>query len=526
MSGFSSAISGLSSGLGQGMIQQAKGKDDQLNYDALMQKKKQAEQQSTNNQTIFEQQQKLNDLKMRDLYTKQAKDTVDSTKKNFTPYVEEFVNAFSSSQKNGGLVDKIDPLNGKHYQIPDDLTNSVKDMKKALVYDPQGSDWINGFMAPKYGTDKNPINDVTYEPSTHQIILTQTDGSEIPMSPLMLTHALGLNKYMKTRTLDELNRQTIIDKNNYEKHKTALADLKGVTENLKVKNNAAKIASESKVNAEKANTEKIKAQEAIKRTELALKKLNGKALTKDQINAGLQEVNKNAYEIMNKPGVTKSDVKPIVDKLKSNKTYTDSLVKNQNTIYRKTNALKYFRDKSGELSKELNSMPDGAKTGSFSTAAKWFLKVTGQSLNEKEYLKANDTATRINLMVMDYLQYKSGAAFGAEELKGYQLAGGVLDFTSPAVAKSSLAGMHKYLADKLHKDIDAVPTASDRLVLSYDAGYYDGTSTEKPNVDLNSAMTTIKGFKTQEEVNKYAKDLQSLNPDLFKQIQAKLSGGQ
>jgi len=533
MSGFSSAIAGLSSGLGQGMVSKSQGQDAQLNYEALMQKKKQAEQQSSNNQTLFDQQQRLNDLKLQQMYMKQAKDTVDFTKKSFVPLVTNFVNAYQHAQDNGGLVEKIDPQNGKVYNVPADLTDSVKDMKKALVYDPQGADWINGFLAPKYGTDKNPINDVTYDEKSHQIILTQSDGNEIPMSPLMMTHTLGLDRYMSTRELQKLNNQTLVDNERYKAWK-AKADL-------------IKANSIDNFNKVKANTEKIKQQEALKRTELAIAQANKKGQTKEQVAANLQMVNSEAYKVLNESHVTKAEVKPIVDKLLANKAYTDSLVKNQNTLYRKVNQLKYFRDKTGTLSKELNALADGAKTGSFETVNKLLLRYTGHSVDKAAYLKANSLSTRINLMVMDYLQYKSGSAFGAEELKGYQAAGGVLNFNSPDLAKSSLQGMHTYLANKLRNEIAQVPTAADRLVLSYNAGYFNNTQPSATNTntqpsdtntntqpsdtntqpsEVDNTLAKINSFTTQEELNNYAANLKKTNPALYEKIQQKLSGGQ
>ena len=524
MSGFSSAIAGLSSGLGNGMMGYNQGQDAQLKYDALMQKKKQAEQQSNNNQTIFEQQQRLNDLKMKELYLNQAKANVDYTKRNIvTPAVNTFVKEFQNAQDNGGLVTHIDPLNGKQYQIPVNLTDSVKDIKNALVYNPQGSDWINGFLALKYGTDKNPINDVHYDEKSHQMVLTQTNGHTISMSPLMMTHALGLSQYMNTRERKRLEAQTLVDN---EKYKA-----------WKAKSDLIKAQSLDNLNKVKSNTENIKAKEAVKRTELAIAQANKKGQTKEQIQAGLQKINSEAYNLLNTKDVTLPEVKPIVDKLLANKTYTDSLVKNQNTLFRKVNQLKYFRDKTGILSKELNKLADGAKTGSFETVNKLLLRYTGHSIDKKAYLKANTLSTRINLMVMDYLQYKSGSAFGAEELKGYQAAGGVLNFNSPDLAKSSIEGMHTYLANKLKEEIAAVPTAADRLVLSYNAGYYNHSTTPVTNQpvtnqpvtnqpsEVDSVIAKIHSFTTQKELNDYAANLKETNPELFKQIQQKLSGG-
>jgi len=522
MSGFSSAISGMASGLGQGLVSQGQGQDAQLNYDALLAKKKQAEQLSNNNQTLFEQQQKQNDLKLNQMYLKQAKTTVDFTKKSFVPLVNNFIDEFQKAQDNGGLVEKIDPKNGKVYNVPADLTDSVKDMKKALVYDPQGSDWINGFLANKYGTDTNPINDVTYDETSHQIILTQSDGTEIPMSPLMMTHTLGLGKYMSTRKLQQLTAQTAADTIKYKGWK-AKADI------MNANSTATKTNSEISLNKTKADTANIKAQEAYKQTQIELQKLKNLSMTPNQINAGLQKINEAAYNIVSNPNATKTEVKPVVDALLKNKVYTDSLVKSQNTLYRKVNQLQYFRDKSTSLSSELNKLADGAKTGTFETINKMFLRYTGKALSKKEYLKANDISTRINLMVMDYLQYKSGAAFGAEELKGYQAAGGVLDFNSPALAKSSIQAMSTYLGSKLKANISAVPTASDRLVLGYKAGFYNDSSQPKQDtkpIDLKSVMTKIGSFTTQDELVKYANELKNSNPELYRQVQQQVNGGQ
>jgi len=44
--------------------------------------------------------------------------------------------------------------------------------------------------------------------------------------------------------------------------------------------------------------------------------------------------------------------------------------------------------------------------------------------------------------------------------------------------------MHTYLANKLRNEIAQVPTAADRLVLSYNAGYFNNTQPSATNTKI------------------------------------------
>ena len=512
MSGFSSAIAGLSSGIGQGMINYSKGKDDQLQYETLLQKKRQAEiansqQESINDQTI-----QLQNMKLEMLKDNLLKSKVTFAKNKVADTMSKFADTYS---KYVGKMASIDDTGTKTYNVPKELEEDIQDLNRYVVHNAEGADWINHFLDDKYGTMQNPIVNTKYEPETDQMVLVQRDGKEIKMSPLMMNQALGLDKYQSIKTQKQMEYIAKQSELKYKLNKELMEKRKADTELLKQENSKKKLEVDLKVAEAKLNQAKM--TNSTKAVDMAL-----------------TETHKIAKKLLDNPNVTKEDVKPVVDNLMSTKKFTDNLTKNK--LYNKVEDLKYFADKTGDMSKEINALVDGVKTGTIDTVNKKLIQYTGHGLNKKEFLKAKSLTTRLNLLVMDYLQYKSGAAFGAEELKGYQDAGGIMDFNDPDMAKKSLQGMAKYLKDKLARNIEQVPNANERLVLKYQNNEFkdtadNQTTTEQNNQtateqDTNSKQTfKLPDFKTQEEAVSYLTNLKKNNPEEYEKYKAHYLGG-
>ena len=496
MSGFSSAVNAAIGGMTSYENNKQKAIDDTLKrkrekeqYDALMRAK--AQEETINDQTIDKNDQIL---KQQEMHLNMLKDgvmkqNVDITKKNFTDKFNSFIDTYKQYQ---GKLAKVNPDGTKDYTIPTDMKLAVKDMNNTVVHDPQGADWVNHFMDSKYGTVSNPVVNMDYRPETDELVLTQRSGHEIAMSPALMYNAMGLNKYSTFRHTLEVNNLAAKSEALYKQNKAKQELMTG----------EAKIQ-DSKTKMFDAETKRMEAK-------VKLAKLGN---SKEAIHSKLVEYHKIAADLLTNPATSKEDAKPLVTTLMKDKDFTDTLKKD--SLYDKANKLKYFSTKTKEFSEELSSLADGVKTGTFDTVNKMFIRYTGKGIDKEEYIKTADLSTRMNLLIMDYLQYKSGAAFGKEELTGYQAAGGILDFTTPEMGKASLQGMAKYLKSKLALDIQAVPNANQRLVLEYNA---DILPKEAPLTKFNS-------LKTDEDKIKYLKDLKQTNPSAYEALKKELTNG-
>jgi hypothetical protein len=491
MSGFSAVVGGLSSGLGQGMVNYSKGQDDQAQYEALMAKKKREEtvgkQQETINDQIIQSQQ----LKLEGLKDNALKQSVTFVKNKVAETMTNFADTYSSVQ---GKMATIDEEGNKTYSVPKDLEEDIQDLNRYVVHDNEGANWINHFLDGKYGTMKNPVVNTKYEPESDQIVLVQQNGKEIKMAPLMLNNALGLNKYQSIKTNKQMERIAQQSELKYKQNKALVEERKATTELLKQRNSNLKLQSDLKVNEEKLKEGKDK--------------------------EFLSETHKISKQVLDNPETTQSTAKIVVDSLMSDKKFTDGLTKN--ALYTKVSDLKFFADKTGDMSAELNALAEGARTGTADSVNKLAIRYTGKGIDKEEFLKAKSLTTRMNLLVMDYLQYKSGAAFGAEELKGYQDAGGIMDFTDPDLAKQSLEGMTTYLQDKLARNIEQVPNANERLVLKYQNKGFE------PKVETTKQETKVEKmpeFATTEEAVAYLKELKKTNPELYEKYKSEALGG-
>ncbi len=467
-----------------------KAKEDER-YKLLVQKAKQSLNKGNQELSLNDQKIEGNSIKLN--MTKDAimKQSIDTTKKNFTDKFNSFIDVYKQHQ--GTLAKIVDGK--KQYTIPTDLTESVQDMNKVLVHDPVGADWINHYLH----TMDNPITNMHYQPETDEMILTKKNGETIPMSPAMMYGTLGLDKYSTWRHQKELEQVAAMSKALYAQHKDTLNVVKAKTS-----------LQDSNTKVYEAETKRMKLKAEAEKLQLEFRT---KANSKEAIHARLAKLHELSYEALQNPNVTKKDVKPLIDALKSNKDFEDTL--KTNTIYGKVNKLKYFSDKSGEMSGELSKLVEGAKTGTMDTLNKMLLRFTGKGLNKVEYEKAQTFSTRMNLLIMDYLQYKSGAAFGAEELKGYQAAGGILNFNDSSMAKASVKGMATYLRNKLASDVKAVPNANQRLVLSYDAGL----------ITNKSKLEEFKTLIDRDNQIKYLKDLKATNPNAYEALKQELING-
>jgi len=494
MSGFSSLTNTAIGGVvahKQAMDAEEQKKKDEAKYNMLMQAKQQ--ELTMNDQSIDMNDQKIAQLQkaIQQADTQNLKNRVDVTKTNFA---NKFMGAIDTLSDYQGNMAKVN-LNTKEksYTIPEDVHNAVADVSHYIVNTPQGSDWVNHFMDGKYGTLNNPITNLTYDPRTDEMVLKQRSGKEIRMNPTMMYNAMGLGEYTnayQARKLDQYQKKSVAL---YNQHKALLEDTKVQTDKQ-----------DAITKRYDAETKRLKLVAEMKKS----------GDPKESIHDKLANWHTLAAKALENPNITKEDVRPLVTKLKESKDFTDTLKKDG--IYDKVNKLKYFASKSDSFSKELSSLEDGVKTGSFETVNKMFIKYTGKGLNKDSYLQATDLATRMNLLVMDYLQYKSGAAFGQEELKGYQAAGGISDFTSDDMAKQSLKGMATYLKNKLSMDIQAVPNANQRLVLEYDADMIPTTT------KVTKIATQFKGLGTKEEKIKFLTDLKNSDPKAFAALKKEL----
>lgn len=153
----------------------------------------------------------------------------------------------------------------KEYNIPKEVTDAVEGFKQSVVYDQAGADWINNFLDSKYGTMSNPIIDVKYNGPSDELVLTQKDGTQIPMSPAFMGVAMGFRDQAKYAD------QNLIDEYSAESERLHKYN-KGLLEEAKLKGQVAKEYSMADKNrhqsryydaqaglaGEKANTEKAR----------------------------------------------------------------------------------------------------------------------------------------------------------------------------------------------------------------------------------------------------------------------------
>ena len=504
MSGFSSAIAGLSSGLGSGLESYSQGVDDKLKYDTLMQQKKQAEelhnQQTTMNDQMIEKQ----NIALQQLHHNVAKQGVTIAKNNFAKATADVVSALSDAQ--GHMrVHNEDPklgITSDSYTVPQPVTDAVNELNKNLRTMPETSDWINHFLDSKYGTLNNPVQSISYDAPSDQMIMHQANGEEIKMSPLLFNNALGLNQFQSIKQ---------------QKQAQAYA---ARSEALYKQANIGRLDNQNKVDIFKANTDRMRLKQDTIQMKLEFEQAKKKNYKIDQT-AKLSDIHKLSYKMLNTPGLYKSDVKPIVDELNSDKTFTDGLTKNK--LYQKVEQARYFSSQTKKYADELTELVDGAKTGSVDTISKMFLRYTGHTMNKEQLLKAKDLSTRLRLLTMDYLQYKSGAAFGAEELKGYEDAMGVMDFNAPDVAKAAIQGAAKYLKTRTNLSIEAVPNANEKITLRYKNGYYkDEPKVDNPDPKPDDISNILEGMPTEEDRLNYLRNLRDTNPKKYEEFKQKV----
>lgn len=209
----------LGTGIANGMLNYQKGKDDQLAYNQLQEERKQRQQlfqqQISQNDSILRQQQLQIDNMQREL----LKNRVNSSKRQLTGAYTKLIDSLRNAQGKMASIkeDVVDAKNlpenfnpagyeynqenntyvkrSKEYNIPQQVTDAVAELNKDLVHDLDGADFINHFLDPKYGTMNNPIVGVKYSGEKDEIIMTQRDGTEIGMNPLMFGMAIGLKDY-------------------------------------------------------------------------------------------------------------------------------------------------------------------------------------------------------------------------------------------------------------------------------------------------------------------------------------------
>ena len=198
-----------------------KGMEDQAAYNALQQEREQKRQMNEKLLTQSDNELQEQNMKINQLQTELMKQRVNSTRLKVTDALSKFTEEYGKAQGSmANIEDEVvdgnnlpkdfiksqynyDPETNtysrkvKSYNIPEGLTSSVQEIKKDLVYDPEGADWINHFLDSKYGTMDNPIIDVHYSGESDELVLTQKSGQEIKMSPLMFGVATGIYDSMK-----------------------------------------------------------------------------------------------------------------------------------------------------------------------------------------------------------------------------------------------------------------------------------------------------------------------------------------
>ena len=504
MSGFSAAVSGLANGIGQGMINVNKGKDDELAYQALMDRKAREESLGAKQSTMNDQVIKEQEYRLQGLQHNMLKQGVTIAKNGFAKDLTDVTNSLYEAQG------KMRDVDTGEYSVPQTVTDSIQELNKNYRTTPETQDWINNILNDKYGTLDNPVADIRYDAPSDQIVMTKVNGEDIKMSPLMLNNSLGLTKFQSIKDRKIMEAYAAKSEALYKQNKAKLEEAKITTE------------------AVKANTADKKANLDILVATDKLNKANKTNKVEDLKNS-LYDMHKVSHDIIVNPKATKDEVKTIVNSLEGNKAFTDGLTKNK--TYEKVIQAKYFSDETQKYSDELKSLVDGAKTGTVDTIEKMFLKYTGKSISEdskKKLLAAKDLTTRLRLLTMDYLQYKSGAAFGAEELKGYEDALGIMDFNDPAVAKIAIEGAAKYLKTRTAVSVESVPNANEKLLLRYKNGYYDNEPDAKPQeavetpTDITKMVDTI---SSREEKVAFLRELKDKYPEKYEAWKKEVTGG-
>lgn len=136
--------------------------------------------------------------------------------------------------------------------------------------------------------------------------------------------------------------------------------------------------------------------------------------------------------------------------------------------YTETNTHLSLYDAASDSEKEIDTLAEGLMNNPLQTLEKKGTNITGYALSPERAAKidaANTMSTKLMLLTMDYLQYKSGAAFGEVELKGYQQATGSADFTDARAAKAYIRGFVEYLGKRANSKIEENVSPEAKIML-------------------------------------------------------------
>lgn len=298
--------------------------------------------------------------------------------------------------------------------ISPEVAQSVAELKKALVYDPQASNWINNYL----DTVDNPVTDVTYRPESGELVLTKKSGDEMAFSPGMFYGAMGFDKQASYADQNAVKAQMEADERQYQANKRRL-DL--LNDNFKIqteKNRAVKYASDVQLN-------NVRMQKESAITKKYLKEISeGKPLSPNQLKIQEEQARKKSKEdlaaMANDKNLTDSDYAKIVsetpgalDSLRGTKANDkdkfDKAVKG-GTLLQQQAQLRGMVEVIGDTAGKNSMMIDDV---GLATLENYGIKLRDNSLTSL----INATKVYAEQLAARSVTFLSGAAFTEQEMK-------------------------------------------------------------------------------------------------------------
>jgi len=234
---------------------------------------------------------------------------------------------------------------------------------------------------------------------------------------------------------------------------------------------------EQEMATEKARWDLNKTKSEVYKTQAEASKLNQESIKIQREQQKIQAETMNYKEIVDLAENPKADTNSLnkaSSKIKYNKEVMEKLLKDD--LYTGTNEHLSMYDAASDLNKQVDMLAEGLMKDPVNTVKNFVRNRVGYNISpekEKQIAEANTMQTKLMLLTMDYLQYKSGAAFGQVELEGYQKATGSQDLTDPKAAKEYMKGFTEYLQRRAKSKIEENTSAEGKVLLKTRLGNID-----------------------------------------------------